>query len=224
MLENKSVKEIISLIKKKDVSVKEIVGLYFERIKKFNSSLNAIVSIKDEEEIIKIILPDETINETIIEEGEKSLEQLEENIEIVLKENPTEEEVGEVYRSLSEDLIVKKQLTIDDVYKNLSMNCSAVENNLVQLVNYYNKLQLYKILDKCNKLSEPKVHLIAERLHQIQLDETTKIQELYYGYLKLVDYLPVFGLVVLIILIILGLFYEYLSRVVVKGFGSRKSI
>ena len=33
MLENKSVKEIISLIKKKDVSVKEIVGLYFERIK-----------------------------------------------------------------------------------------------------------------------------------------------------------------------------------------------
>ena len=53
MLENKSVKEIISLIKKKDVSVKEIVGLYFERIKKFNPSLNAIVSIKDEEEIIK---------------------------------------------------------------------------------------------------------------------------------------------------------------------------
>ncbi len=29
MLENKSVKEIISLIKKKDVSVKEIVGLYW---------------------------------------------------------------------------------------------------------------------------------------------------------------------------------------------------
>ena len=52
MLENKSVKEIISLIKKKDVSVKEIVGLYFERIKKFNPSLNAIVSIKDEEQII----------------------------------------------------------------------------------------------------------------------------------------------------------------------------
>ena len=37
--ENKSVKEIISLIKKKDVSVKEIVGLYFERIKKFNPSV-----------------------------------------------------------------------------------------------------------------------------------------------------------------------------------------
>ena len=54
MLENKSVKEIISLIKKKDVSVKEIVGLYFERIKKFNPSLNAIVSIKDEEEITVI--------------------------------------------------------------------------------------------------------------------------------------------------------------------------
>ena len=40
MLENKSVKEIISLIKKKDVSVKEIVGLYFERIKKFNPFCN----------------------------------------------------------------------------------------------------------------------------------------------------------------------------------------
>ena len=53
MLENKSVKEIISLIKKKDVSVKEIISLYFERIKKFNPSLNAIVSIKDEDEIIK---------------------------------------------------------------------------------------------------------------------------------------------------------------------------
>ena len=53
MLENKSVKEIISLIKKKEVSVREIVSFYFERIKKFNPSLNAIVSIKDEEEIIK---------------------------------------------------------------------------------------------------------------------------------------------------------------------------
>ena len=56
MLENKSVKEIISLIKKKDVSVKEIVGLYFERIKKFNPSLNAIVSIKVDVDIIKVAL------------------------------------------------------------------------------------------------------------------------------------------------------------------------
>ena len=53
MFENKSVKEIISSIHKKEVSVKEIVTFYLNRIKKFNPSLNAIVSIKDEEEIIK---------------------------------------------------------------------------------------------------------------------------------------------------------------------------
>ena len=53
MLENKSVKEIISLINKKEISVKEVVNFYLDRIKKFNPSLNAIVSIKDEEEIIK---------------------------------------------------------------------------------------------------------------------------------------------------------------------------
>ena len=54
MLENKSVKEIISLVNKKKISVKEVVSFYLDRIKKFNSSLNAIVSIKDEEEIFSI--------------------------------------------------------------------------------------------------------------------------------------------------------------------------
>ena len=53
MLENKSVKEIIYLIKTKEASIKEVVIFYLERIKKYNPSLNAIVSIKDEEEIIK---------------------------------------------------------------------------------------------------------------------------------------------------------------------------
>ncbi|MDC3179588.1 amidase family protein, partial [Candidatus Pelagibacter sp.] len=52
MLENKSVKEIISLIKTKETSIKEVVSFYLERIKKYNISLNAIVSIKDEEQII----------------------------------------------------------------------------------------------------------------------------------------------------------------------------
>ena len=182
-----------------------------------------VIAKKSEEDIIKVVLPDEKSSEAVIAEGEKSLEQLEENIEIVLKENPTKEEVGEVYRSLSENLIVKRQLTVDDVYKNLAMNCYAVENNLVQLVNYYNKLQLYKILDKCNKLSEPKVHLIAARLHQIQLDETTKLEELYFGYLKLIDYLPYLSVVILIGLAILGLIYEYISRIIVKGFGTKRS-
>ena len=52
MLENRSVKEIISLIQKKEISVREVVSFYLERIKKYNPSLNAIVSIKDEEQII----------------------------------------------------------------------------------------------------------------------------------------------------------------------------
>ena len=52
MLENKSVKEIISLIHKKEISVSEVVSFYIDRIKKYNQSLNAIVSIKDEEQII----------------------------------------------------------------------------------------------------------------------------------------------------------------------------
>ena len=52
MLENKSVKEIISLIHKKEISVSEVVSFYLDRIKKYNPSLNAIVSIKDEEQII----------------------------------------------------------------------------------------------------------------------------------------------------------------------------
>ena len=58
---------------------------------------------------------------------------------------------------MSESLVSKKELTVNDVYNNLTANCQAVEKNLIDLVNYYNKLQLYKILDKCNKLSEPKV-------------------------------------------------------------------
>ena len=53
MFQNYSVNEIISLVHKKEVKVKEVVNYYLERIKKYNSSLNAIVSIKDEEKIIK---------------------------------------------------------------------------------------------------------------------------------------------------------------------------
>jgi amidase len=53
MLENKSVKEIITIIHKKEVSVKEVVNYYLDRIKKYNPALNAIVSMKDEKEIIK---------------------------------------------------------------------------------------------------------------------------------------------------------------------------
>ena len=172
----------------------------------------------NEDDIVIIDIP-ETSTEETIKEGEKSLEELEKNIEIVLKDNPTEEEVDQVYKSMSESLVAKRKLTVNDVYKNLAANCYAVENKLVELVSYYNKLQLYKILDKCNKLSEPKVHLIAERLHQIQIDETTKLQELYYGYLRFLNYIPFVTFVAFIILA-----YEFIRRYVIDYFRSKKAI
>ena len=43
MLENKSILEITSLIKSKEISAKEVVEFYLERIKKYNPALNAIV-------------------------------------------------------------------------------------------------------------------------------------------------------------------------------------
>ena len=169
-------------------------------------------------DIVKIDLPERT-EEEIIREGEKSLEELEKNIEIVLKDNPSEDEVAKVYKSMSESLVSKKELTVKDVYNKLTANCSAVEKNLAGLVNYYNKLQLYKILDRCNKLSEPKVHLIAERLHQIQLDETTALQELYYGYLRFLNYIPFITFVAFVILA-----YEFIRRYIVNYFRSRKAV
>ena len=177
-----------------------------------------IAKKSENEDIVKIDLPERT-EEEIIREGEKSLEELEKNIEIVLKDNPSEDEVAEVYKNMSDSLVSKKELTVKDVYNKLTANCSAVEKNLGQLVNYYNKLQLYKILDKCNKLSEPKVHLIAERLHQIQLDETTALQELYYGYLRFLNYIPFITFVAFVILA-----YEFIRRYIVNYFRSRKAV
>ena len=51
MFENKSILEIISLIKSKDVLAKEVVEFYLKRIKKYNPVLNAIVLQKEEEKI-----------------------------------------------------------------------------------------------------------------------------------------------------------------------------
>ncbi len=52
MFEDKPISEIISLIQSKEVSVKEVVEFYLERIKKYNPTLNAIVLQKDEQQII----------------------------------------------------------------------------------------------------------------------------------------------------------------------------
>ena len=51
MFENKSILEITSLIKSKEVTVKEVAKFYLERIKKYNPALNAIVLQKEEEQI-----------------------------------------------------------------------------------------------------------------------------------------------------------------------------
>lgn len=171
---------------------------------------------ENNKEVIKVVLPE---NDNDMKTVEKNLEEFEENIEIVLKENPTEKEVAKVYESVSNNSKVKKQLTLNDVYNNLTANCYAIENKLVYLVNYYNKNQLYKILDKCNQLSDPKVHLIANRLHQIQLDETTAIQKLYYKYLRILSYVPFLTFVAFIILA-----YEFIRRYIVNHFRSKRII
>ena len=51
MLNTKSVKEIINHLKSKDFSIEEAIQYYLDRIDKFNSVTNSIVSMKDKNEI-----------------------------------------------------------------------------------------------------------------------------------------------------------------------------
>ena len=150
--------------------------------------------------------------------GDQTLEELEENIKIVLKKDPSIDDVEKVYNSLkSQDQ--KNRLTLNDVYNNLAANCYAIEKNLSELVKYYNKLQLYSILDKCAKISEPEVHLIANRLHEIQLEERNIIDRLYLEYLKILNYISMITFVTFIILI-----YEFTRRFVVNYYRSKNTI
>jgi len=110
----------------------------------------------------------------------------------------------------------KRDLTLNDVYNNLFANCYAVEKNLTRLINYYDKLQLYQILDKCSQLKDPKIHLIANRLHDIQMDERSAIEILYSRYLKILSYIPIVTFIALIIL-----FYEIIRRFVSSRYNSR---
>ena len=52
MLENKSILEITSLIKSKEILVKDVVKFYLERIKKYNPALNAIILQKEDEKFL----------------------------------------------------------------------------------------------------------------------------------------------------------------------------
>ena len=53
MLENQSVEEIQNNIKSREISIKEVIEYYLDRIDKFNPDLNAIVLQKDRELIIQ---------------------------------------------------------------------------------------------------------------------------------------------------------------------------
>ena len=53
MLENQSVKEIQKNINSRQISIKEVVEYYLDRIEKFNPDLNAIVLQKDRELLLK---------------------------------------------------------------------------------------------------------------------------------------------------------------------------
>ena len=63
MLENQSVKEIQKNIKSRQISIKEVVEYYLDRIEKFNPDLNAIVLQKDRELIIKEAIEKDNIKE-----------------------------------------------------------------------------------------------------------------------------------------------------------------
>ena len=56
MIENQSVKEIQKSINSREISIKEVVEYYLDKIEKFNPDLNSIVLQKDRELIIKELL------------------------------------------------------------------------------------------------------------------------------------------------------------------------
>jgi autotransporter-associated beta strand protein len=182
---------------------------------------NEVISSDNEigkDETIIATFPDQNINNDIKKSVEDKIKNFEKKIEIVLKENPTKEEVEEIYISLNNEMrnSYKRDLTLDDVYNNLFANCYVVEKNLKRLINYYDKLQLYQILDKCSQLKNPKVHLIANRLHDIQMEERSAIEILYLKYLKILNYIPIITFIALIIL-----FYEIIRRFIVSYHNSR---
>ncbi|WP_262589717.1 autotransporter-associated beta strand repeat-containing protein [Candidatus Pelagibacter communis] len=200
------------VVSKKDPPIKSEKGL--------EQNNKVVLSDKEigKDETIIATFPDQNINEDIKEDVKDKIKNFEKNIEIVLKENPTKEEVEEIYISLNNEILKssKRDLTLNDVYNNLFANCYAIEKNLKRLVNYYNKLQLYQILDKCSQLKDPKIHLIANRLHDIQMDERSAIERLYSRYLKILSYIPIVTFIALIIL-----FYEIIRRFVAYRYNSR---
>ena len=63
MLESQSVKELQNIIKSRQISIKEVIEYYLDRIEKLNPDLNAIVLQKDRELIIKEAIEKDNIKE-----------------------------------------------------------------------------------------------------------------------------------------------------------------
>ena len=63
MLENQSVKEIQKGINSREISIKEVIEYYLDKIEKFNPKLNAIVLQKNRELIIKEAIQKDSANE-----------------------------------------------------------------------------------------------------------------------------------------------------------------
>ena len=63
MIENQSVEEIQKSINSREISIKEVVEYYLDKIEKFNPDLNAIVLQKDRELIIKEAIQKDNANE-----------------------------------------------------------------------------------------------------------------------------------------------------------------
>ena len=63
MIENQSVKEIQKGINSREISIKEVVEYYLDKIEKLNPDLNAIVIQKDRKLIIKEAIQKDNANE-----------------------------------------------------------------------------------------------------------------------------------------------------------------
>ena len=51
MIESLSLEDQVNLIKKKEIKIIELVDFYLDRVEKFNGTLNAIINLKDFDEI-----------------------------------------------------------------------------------------------------------------------------------------------------------------------------
>ena len=64
MLEDQSVEKILHSIKTRQLSIKELMEYYLNRIDKINPDLNAIILLKDRETLINEAIKKDNLNET----------------------------------------------------------------------------------------------------------------------------------------------------------------